>query len=69
MAFKSGRKFQNVKLWLKDSAEKGRVQRKSKNGSRAYSWLKNANKIFVYFDLRKERGKKRKKLLIDVAGI
>lgn len=52
-----------------DSAEKGRVQRKSKNGSRAYSWLKNANKIFVYFDLRKERGKKRKKLLIDVAGI
>lgn len=39
-----------------DSAEKDRVQRKSKNGSKAYSWLKmQENYLFTFFEGKKKK--------------
>lgn len=41
-----------------DSAEKGRVQRKSKNESKAYSWLKMQTKyLFTLIWGKKEKKK------------
>lgn len=50
-----------------DSAEKGRVQKKSKNGSKAYSWLKmQAKYLFALIWGKKEKISKH---LIDTVGI
>lgn len=41
-----------------DNAEKDRVQRKSKNRSKTYSWLKMQEKMFIYFVWGKEKENK-----------
>lgn len=52
-----------------DSAEKSRVQRKSKNGSKAYSWLKKMQTKYLFTLILGKKNNFKSEPLINAVGI